>query len=175
MDVFEIACGTGNWTQVLAKRANSVVATDACAAAITAAKGKLETCGNVFLEIVDAYTLESIDRSFDIVFAADWWSHVPKSALFAFLRGVNHLLKAGGKAIFIDMTMIEYFAQEEAHIDDEGNRVSTRTLPDSSRFQVVKNFPTESELRQVLTPFAGDVFYSELCELHRWLLTYTRR
>ena len=69
---------------------------------------------------------------------------------------------------------VVFFAQEEAYLDDEGNRISIRTLPDGSRFQVVKNFPTEGELRETLSPFADDICYCEHDGLRRWLLAYTR-
>ena len=174
-EIIEIACGTGNWTQVLAKRARSVVATDASSTATEVAKRKLPAISNTVFEVADAYALKSMDRVFDVVFAADWWSHVPKSALTEFLSGVHHLLRVGGKAIFLDMMMNDFFAQEEAFQDDDGNRVSIRTLPDGSRFHVVKNFPTEGELREALSLFANDVFYFEHDGLHRWLLTCKRK
>ncbi|MCX6832051.1 MAG: class I SAM-dependent methyltransferase [candidate division Zixibacteria bacterium] len=174
-EVMEIACGTGNWTQVLAKRARLVVATDVNSSAIAAAKRKPLASGNVVFEVADAYSLESMNRVFDVVFAADWWSHVPRSALPKFLGGVHCLLRAGGQAIFLDMMMKEGFAQEKAYFDDEGNRVSIRALPDGGRFHVIKNFPTEGELREALSPFADDIFYYEHDGLRRWLLTGTHK
>ncbi|MBW2119721.1 MAG: class I SAM-dependent methyltransferase, partial [Deltaproteobacteria bacterium] len=78
-DVLEIACGTGNWTQFLAKRARSVLAVDMSPAALKIARTKISEYKNVSLGLANAYSLDGVCDLFDLVFAADWWSHIPKS------------------------------------------------------------------------------------------------
>jgi ubiquinone/menaquinone biosynthesis C-methylase UbiE len=86
--VLEVACGTGNWTQVLAKRAQSVVATDVNASVIEIARTKPYPKSNVVLRVADAYDLGGLCGQFDAAFAADWWSHIPKAWIRPFLDGL---------------------------------------------------------------------------------------
>src|SRR6185312_1614063 len=55
-NVFEIACGTGYWTQRIAKAAASVLATDINQAVIDVAKAKAYEKGNVKFDVADIYT-----------------------------------------------------------------------------------------------------------------------
>jgi ubiquinone/menaquinone biosynthesis C-methylase UbiE len=86
--VLEIACGTGNWTQALARRAASVTATDVSLAALKIARKKLLSYTNISLIQSDAYNLNEIESRFDVLFASDWWSHIPKGALPSFLQTI---------------------------------------------------------------------------------------
>ena len=168
--VLEIACGTGNWTQVLAKRAASVVAIDISPTALTIARSKLSGHENVSLMRGDAYDLDNIGDSFEVLFSADWWSHIPKGMLPAALDSALSTLLPGSKAVFVDMSLGPYFQQEPCFYDKDNNRISLRKLPDGSEFQVVKNFPNESELRETLAPFGRIVNYSEFSALERWMI-----
>jgi demethylmenaquinone methyltransferase/2-methoxy-6-polyprenyl-1,4-benzoquinol methylase len=94
-NVLEIACGTGNWTQVLAKRAHSVVATDISAAAIEMAQRKNQSNRNVIFHVSDAYSLDDIEPGFNAAFAADWWSHIPKSKISPFVSNLHARLITG--------------------------------------------------------------------------------
>lgn len=168
--VLEIACGTGNWTEVLAQRAASVTAIDSSPASLALARSKLAHHQNVTLMESDAYCLKDITDSYQLLFSADWWSHVPKSSLAAFLDSALSRILPGSKAIFTDMTLIDYFRQEACHYDDDNNRISVRRLPDGSEFNVIKNFPSESELKNTLAHYGQVVAYHESSQLGRWLV-----
>ena len=172
-DVLEVACGTGNWTQVLARRARSVTATDVNRSTLDITRDKPFE-GKVTFEQVDAYALEKLPREFDVAFAGDWLSHVPKGAIPKFIRGLHERLQPEAKVIFLDMMPCKEFDAETVSYDDDGNRVSERALLDGDKFFVVKNFPREDELRAVFAPFANDIEYYVDEPLKRWLLIYTR-
>ncbi len=172
-DVLEIACGTGNWTQVLAERAGSVLATDINAPVIEIAQLKSYMNMRVRFEIADAYALGEVDGTFNAAFAADWWSHIPRSMITAFVEGLHNRLRPGANVVFIDMLPRPELELELYHRDDEGNLVRQRRLPDGSEFHVVKNFPTEKELKDIFNGIANNIEYYEDLPLKRWVLTYT--
>jgi ubiquinone/menaquinone biosynthesis C-methylase UbiE len=173
--VLEIACGTGNWTQVLAKRSASVTAMDVSPTALEIAKAKLLSYDNVSLKEADAYDLSCIDGSFDLLFSADWWSHIPKQSLPGFLDSAMGKLAPGSSVAFLDMSMRAFFRNEQCYHDEFDNRVSIRTLPDGSEHRVVKNFPSESEIRDLLTRYGSNVVYYEFQALERWMVVFRRK
>jgi demethylmenaquinone methyltransferase/2-methoxy-6-polyprenyl-1,4-benzoquinol methylase len=174
-DVLEVACGTGNWTQVLSRRARSVVATDLFDGYLDIARAKPYARDNVTFVRADAYRLEGIGGPFDAAFCADWWSHMPRSRIGTFLQALHAHLSPGARTVAVDMMRTEHFDRILSHIDEEGNEVQERDLPNRRRCQVVKNFPTEAELRGLLGPFASRVGYVEHLPLRRWLVSWTAR
>ncbi|MBN1213653.1 MAG: class I SAM-dependent methyltransferase [candidate division Zixibacteria bacterium] len=171
-NVLEIACGTGNWTRVLAGRARSVTATDVSKEHIKIAREKNSDIDKVTYAIIDAYKINELPGEFEIAFAADFWSHIPKSMITPFLEKLHRKVKKKGWVIFLDMLYRKEFDKDGFFYDDEGNRINKRTLPDGSRFRVVKNFPTREELEKQIAGYATHAEYIEDRELMRWLLIY---
>ncbi len=171
-NILEIGCGTGNWTQVLAKKAKSVLATDSSPTAIKIARKKLSEFKNVSLQVSDAYTLDNVAGQFNCLFASDWWSHIPKSKIAVFLKTITAKLVPGAYVLFLDMAWKDFFQNEPYHYDKEGNRISIRSLPDGSEFRVVKNFPTEDEIRDSIIDFGTNIVYKEFAPLKRWLISF---
>jgi ubiquinone/menaquinone biosynthesis C-methylase UbiE len=174
-DVLEIACGTGNWTQVLSRRARSVVATDLIEGYLEGARKKPFQKSNFIFKTADAYTLDGIDGEFTAAFAADWWSHVPLSRTGHFIENLHRKLQPGARVVFLDMLRTPELEKWFSHRDDEGNEVQRRTLPNGKTYRVIKNFPSESELRDRLGKLAVDIEYREDNQLLRWVLTYSTR
>ena len=102
-DLLEIACGTGNWTQVLARRAGSVTAADVNASVLKRAREKPYGPGAVRFEVADAYELDRLPATYSAAFAADWWSHMPKQRIPVFLRALHGRLLPGSRVIIVDM------------------------------------------------------------------------
>ncbi|MDP9415626.1 MAG: class I SAM-dependent methyltransferase [Pseudomonadota bacterium] len=173
-DVLEIACGTGNWTQVLAQRAHSVLATDGSADMLTHARTKSYD-GNVTLALADAYTLDTVQDTYSAAFAADWWSHIPKSAIPLFLHTLHEKLRPSASVLFLDMTYQDYPEFTAYRYDSEGNGITKRGLPNGEEFDVIKNFPTEQELHAYVAEVAEQVRFLEYPTLHRWLFAYILR
>ncbi|MDH4158301.1 MAG: methyltransferase domain-containing protein [candidate division Zixibacteria bacterium] len=171
-DVLEIACGTGNWTQVLARRARSVLATDVNRSCLDIARKKKYESDRVTFRVCDAYRLDQLDGQYQAAFAADWWSHIPNSRIGGFLDGLHARLRPGAAVVFVDMMHRKELDFISTFIDDEGNRVSKRPLPDGRVCHVVKNFPTEEELRACLAGRSRKVHYHEDRKLLRWVVTY---
>lgn len=172
-EVLEIACGTGNWTQVLSKRASSVVATDLFEGYLIEAKKKKYEHDNVVFKIADAYILEGIHGNFNVAFASDWWSHMPNSRIKGFLATLQGKLLSGSKIIIIDMLRTKELDGMFLYFDEEGNDIQKRILPNGKEYRIIKNFPTEDELLANVKPYALHVDYHEDKELKRWILSYT--
>ena len=171
-DVLEIACGTGNWTQVLARRARSVTATDVNESVLDLARRKPYASDRVRFELADAYRLDRLSGSYNVAFAADWWSHIPKSWIPLFLNTLCERLAPDSRVIMIDALPAESLAFLGTYSDKEGNRINLRRLPNGEEFEVVKNFPTEEELMSSAERFGDEVEYRTHDQLRRWMLTF---
>jgi len=167
--VLEIACGTGYWTQHIAPAAARMTATDGTAEPLEFARLRPGTACVSFVH-ADAYALPTSVGSFDAAFAGLWFSHVPISARAAFLDGLHAHLLPGARVLFIDNSAVQLRDFPIAQTDGAGNTYQLRELRDGSVHRVLKNFPTEAELRTLLEPRASVVSYRALDNF--WLLEY---
>lgn len=167
-DVLEVACGTGYWTEVLAASAASVTALDVNEKVLEIARGKPGNAG-VDFRSGDAYALPR-DRLFSGALAVFWWSHVPKERLEIFLEGFHATLAPGGIVCFLDNRYVEGNSTPLSRVDEERNSYQIRALDDGSKHEVLKNFPTEEELRMAVAPWASEIKV-EWAEYY-WMLKY---
>jgi SAM-dependent methyltransferase len=169
VDAFEMACGTGYWTEVLARSAASVVATDINeeVLAIARSKGLAE---RVTFQRADAYALPSLSQRFTAGLSVFWWSHVPKSRIRNFLRGFHRVLSPGARVVFIDNAYVEGSSTPISRTDAQGDTYQIRRLDDGSTHEVLKNFPTEIELRFAVEDSGSEVRVEFL--QYYWILSY---
>jgi demethylmenaquinone methyltransferase/2-methoxy-6-polyprenyl-1,4-benzoquinol methylase len=169
-NVLEIACGTGYWTQLLACSAASVTATDVNDEVLEIARAKPQVQTNVELRREDAYALPSFPQRFSGGLAGFWWSHVPKARLRPFLTGLHRAFAPGATMVFLDNAYVQGSSTPISRRDADGNTYQRRTLSDGSTHEVLKNFPTEEELRYALSGLARNVKVGFLP--HFWVLMY---
>lgn len=169
-DVLEVACGTGYWTEVMAPTASSILATDASGEVLAAANSKSYPLDDLAFAQSDAYSLAAIDGAFTAGFAGFWWSHVPVGGLDAFLETFHAKLDDGARVCFVDNRFVEGSSTPTSHGDEAGNTYQTRTLSDGSEHTVLKNFPTETELRDVVEDYASEIVFRDFT--YYWVLSY---
>ena len=170
--ILEIACGTGNWTQVIAKRAKSVKAIDSSHQSLAIAEKKLSGLKNVTFILRDAYTLERLTHDCNVIFAVDFFSHIPNKQIDSFLASIQNSLPSGTPVLFLEMEEKEIFKDEIYYIDNKGNRVIRRVLPNGNSFEVVKNFQTEAELIDIFSKYGDQITFTKFESLQRWMLYY---
>ena len=166
--VLEVACGTGYWTVLVARTAASIVATDAGEEPMRIAQSKDYAGRDVHFELADAYALSPALGRFDGALAIFWWSHIPLTRIADFLASLHARLQPGARVVLMDNTYIEGSSTPIAERDAEGNTYQLRRLADGSESRVLKNFPTETELRAALAP---NVVRYEALEYY-WLAEY---
>lgn len=169
-DVLEVACGTGYWTQDIAIAARSVLATDVNPEVIQLAKEKAYPEGKVRFRLADAFTLEGVEGRFSAGFAGFWWSHIPRSKLDGFLGNLHRKLGPGCLVVFVDNTPTGTRHAITSQ-DEEGNTYQRRKLESGKEYDVLKNLPTEAELRDRLSGKARNIRYITLT--YYWWLSYT--
>jgi ubiquinone/menaquinone biosynthesis C-methylase UbiE len=169
----EVACGTGYWTVLVARSAASLVATDAGDEPMQIARAKDYGGHGVRFELADAYALPPALGRFDAAFAVFWWSHVPHGRKAAFLASLHARLEPGARVLLMDNRYVEGSSTPIAERDAEGNAYQLRRLADGSESRVLKNFPTEAELRADLAPHAAAFSYRE--GQYYWLAEYELR
>jgi len=167
-DVLEIACGTGYWTQDLADVARSVTAVDINESVLEIARRR-RGAEKVRFEIGDVYALPEVPLS-SACLCAFWWSHIPKGRIGQFLAGLHKKLKPGAIVMFMDNSYVEGNSTRCSRTDAEGNTYQTRTLDNGSTHEVLKNFPTEDELRRAVAVAAESASFRALT--YYWIFTY---
>jgi demethylmenaquinone methyltransferase/2-methoxy-6-polyprenyl-1,4-benzoquinol methylase len=172
-NVFEVACGTGYWTEILARSAASVVATDINEEVLAIARTKAIDTRKVEFRRKDAYALTDLPRRCNAGFSGFWWSHIPRARVRRFLEGFHGILSPGSKVLFMDNAYVEGSSTPISRTDEHGDTYQIRQLDDGSRHEVLKNFPTESELRATVDGLATDVRVESLP--YYWILSYVPR
>jgi 2-polyprenyl-3-methyl-5-hydroxy-6-metoxy-1,4-benzoquinol methylase len=167
--VLEVACGTGYWTQFIARAAAALVATDAIAEPLEFARLRPHT-GNVRFAQADAYALTADLGRFDGAFAGLWFSHVPIESRAVFLESLHSRLLPGARVVFLDNSEVQCLELPIVERDAAGNTYQFRTLQDGTTYRVLKNFASEAELLALV------VLLSTTRRFHRldnfWLLEY---
>jgi demethylmenaquinone methyltransferase/2-methoxy-6-polyprenyl-1,4-benzoquinol methylase len=170
--VLEIACGTGYWTERIAEKATSVLATDINETVIEVAKTKGLSTEQVSFEIADIYNFPAHDK-FECLFGGFIWSHVLLQNLDEFLSTVNRLVKPGGTIVFMDNNYVEGSNHAITKTDDHGNTFQARKLEDDTTHLVLKNFPTEDFLRKKIKGIAGEIRFYNL--KYYWIICCTTK
>jgi demethylmenaquinone methyltransferase/2-methoxy-6-polyprenyl-1,4-benzoquinol methylase len=168
--VLEIACGTGYWTPLIAGQAESVLAVDYNEETLAIARTKPYPKGNVRFQRADAYALPDWKERFSACFAGFWWSHMPLARIDPFLAGLAERLEPGARVAFLDNRYVEGSSTPVSRKDAQGNTYQSRRLADGSTHEVLKNFPTEAELRARLSRFGTEATFTQY--EYYWLATY---
>ena len=145
-DVLELACGTGQWTRVLAERARSVTAVDAAEETLAVARTRTGPSGVRFVR-ADVFSWQPT-RRYDTVFFAFWLSHVPPSRLPAFWDTVAAALAPGGRVVFIDDGP-EVLADEQV-LTGQPSPAVLRTVGAGDTYRIVKVFHDPATLTGTL-------------------------
>jgi SAM-dependent methyltransferase len=171
--LLEIACGTGYWTQFIARSAREVFATDFNAEVLDIAKQKDYGSCKVELLQSDAYSLGNVPPDFNAGFHGFWWSHVPNQKIDNFLQTFHSKFQPGADVVMIDNAYVEGSSIPISRMDSEGNTYQIRKLQDGSEHEVLKNFPSDTALQESLKPFGKDVRVTFL--QYYWIVEYAVR
>lgn len=167
-DVLELACGTGFWTEQIAATAKSVFSTDINPEMIALAKAKNLPAGKVEFALQNINDFQP-ERSFTACFLGFWWSHVGRGDQVRFIAQLREKLGKDTVLVMIDNSYVEGGSTPIARTDEDGNTYQFRTLPDGERYEVMKNFPTDSGLRKKLSPITRELRILRL--EYYWLLS----
>lgn len=168
--VLELACGTGYWTTDIAQVGTSVLATDLDASMIAIATSRGLPADKVRFAIGDAFDVH-VDKTaapFSAVFAGFWWSHVRREEQDRFMQGLRAQVGKDALLVLIDNVYVEGSSTSIARTDLQGNTFQIRLL-DGERFEILKNFPTDSALRKRLGAHLKDIRIQRV--EHYWMLT----
>lgn len=167
-NVFEIACGTGYWTETIAKACSHIVATDVNETALTIAKEKIYGQTKIDFEQLDLWELENRNENFDSVFGGFIWSHILKKDLPRFLNILEKQLDAKGALIFIDNKYVEGSNTPISRADEDGNTYQIRQLQNGEKYEVLKNFPSKEEVNILIKDLPFEMEWTEL--KYYWIL-----
>jgi hypothetical protein len=121
--------------------------------------------------IADVYSLDNIGKKYSAGFAGFLWSHVPVNQRSQLIRSLHAHLAPGAKVIWIDGRYVEGSSTAINRKDDDGNTYQMRKLDDGSLHEVIKNYPTDAELKADFAPFANNIEVKLL--QYFWILSYT--
>ena len=150
--VLELACGTGQWTGLLAEFADELTAVDASPEMLALNAAKV---GDPRVQYVaaDLFALAPEAR-YDSIFFGFWLSHVPPDRFEAFWGLLRGLLAPRGRVFFVDEAA--HGLWDEDWVDRE-RAIARRQLLDGSVHRIVKSLWIPSELQERLRAVGWDV------------------
>ena len=168
--VLELACGTGYWSEVIARGAEQLTALDVNEEVLQIARSKSYPANRVELLQGDCYAPPDFKRRHNALFAGFWWSHVPVEKFDSFLHAVNATVAPGALIAFLDNHYVEGSSTPVSRRDAEGNDYQLRKLDDGSAHEVLKNFPSSEQAFAMLGPRALRPQW--IAFEHYWILSY---
>jgi demethylmenaquinone methyltransferase/2-methoxy-6-polyprenyl-1,4-benzoquinol methylase len=130
--VLELACGTGEWTQLLLRHATSVTAVDASPEMLAIASARVSDERVRFVQ-ADLFTWAP-DRRYDVVFFGFWLSHVPLERFGSFWSLVSDCLETDGRVFFID----DGYRTPDELVYGNSSAIIRRCVNDGTSYRAVK-------------------------------------
>ena len=90
-----------------------------------------------------------------------------------FLFGLNKTLKSGARVVMLDNLYVEGNSTPLTEPDPEGNTYQIRKLVDGSSHRVLKNYPGEFDLCELVAPFGVQPTFTTW--QYYWAFEYTLR
>ena len=146
-DVLELACGTGLWTEQLARENKSVLAVDASPETIAINERRVAST-RVTYQVADIFTWAP-PRQFEAIVAAFWLSHVPHDRFDGFWTMLRTATKRGGQVFLVD-SLFEQSSTATDHRPIDRSGIASRKLNDGREFHIVKVFYDPDELAEKL-------------------------
>jgi len=168
-NVLEIACGTGYWTERIAKTAISVYAIDINKSVLDIARQKGISAEKVTFRQADMNRFTHKGK-FESLFGGFIWSHVLLQDLVKFLDKVNNFVTPNGTIVFMDNNYVLGSNHSITKTDKHGNTFQKRKLENGTSHLVLKNFPTEKFIFQTLSGIATEINIINLT--YYWILSY---
>ena len=137
--ILELACGTGTWTRALLPLGRELTAIDASPEMLSLARQKV---GNAAVQFQQADLFQwQPSQQYDLVFFANWLSHVPPQRLDAFLGTVARAVRPCGSLALVDQYAPLPEDREIIVRDaEEGAIYAKRSLLNGQTFLIVKVF-----------------------------------
>ena len=168
--VFEVACGTGRWTQYVAQVATAVFAIDANENMLEIARKLQYPHDTVTLVRADAYTMNLSSKRFNGGLAGFWISHVDLGRMDQFLKAFHSWLEAGAVVVLFDDMETSDRMSATSRTDKYGNRYEMRTLLNGERFEIIENFISREDLQNLIEGYGTDLHFEKLET--KWFLQY---
>jgi SAM-dependent methyltransferase len=164
--VLELACGAGYWTGAIAQVCDTLLATDANPGLIDLARQRLPG-DTVRWSVVDALDIPAELGEFSAVFIGFLWSNLVRDEQERLLAQLRK--RAGKDALLVMLDDVQAEEETIARTDVQGNTFQIFVSPDGGRYELPKNFPSDSALRKRLSPAVREIKI-ERTE-HYWLAT----
>jgi demethylmenaquinone methyltransferase/2-methoxy-6-polyprenyl-1,4-benzoquinol methylase len=171
--VYEVACGTGYWTQYIAQQARRVYATDINDTPLVLARCRTYGQAQVTFQQADAYTAPAVPETFDAGCAGFWLSHVDLGRMHDFLTAFHMRLERGARVLMFDERLSPRRRLPTSRVDRRGNRYEERQLANGARFEIIKNFYTPQQFQDLFGDNGDNLSYEELD--HFWVFSYRRK
>jgi ubiquinone/menaquinone biosynthesis C-methylase UbiE len=164
--VLELGCGGGYWTSAIAQVCDTVLATDVNPGLIALARERL-AAEKVRWSVVDALDIPAGLGEFTAVFIGFLWSNLVRDEQEKLLELLRKRL---GKDVLL-VLLDDVQAEEEsvARTDAQGNTYQIMVTPEGGRYEIPKNFPSDSALRKRLAPAVREIKIER--SEHYWLAT----
>jgi SAM-dependent methyltransferase len=155
--VLEVACGTGFWTEIVAKAARHVVAVDVSEKMLRVARKRRMRSINVEYIHGDAYALGKIPGEFDGGLANFWFSHIPKARINEFLDGFHKKLGNTAAVFMADNVYIPGIGGQLITRLEIEDTFKLREASDGAKHEVLKNYYNRDTLKRILSPKTSDL------------------
>jgi SAM-dependent methyltransferase len=148
--VAELACGTGWWTERLARTADRLTCIDASPETIEINRARLSSAGLALphYKVADLFEWRPSVK-FEAIFFSFWLSHVPTERFAPFWSSVATALQPGGRVFFID-SLPDQTSTANNHCTPDPDGIQERRLNDGRSFRIVKLFRQPAELTSAL-------------------------
>lgn len=153
-DLLELACGTGWWTEHLARHAAGITAVDASPGVIELNRARVGSPRVRYLQ-ADIFAWEP-DRQYDVVFFSFWLSHVPPERFAPFWELVRRCLRPGGRVFFIDSLSGSTGPVRDPWQAGPDGYTQRRRLNDGREYTVVKVYYRPADLAGRLRALGWD-------------------
>jgi 2-polyprenyl-3-methyl-5-hydroxy-6-metoxy-1,4-benzoquinol methylase len=162
-DVLELASGVGFYSKNFKEQAMNFTASDI--------NSDCSSYHDNFL-VLDAFNL-SLNKTYDIIIANDWFCHVSKPDISNHLTELFSHINDGGSLVFGDQQLGKALNGanwgKNISLDSDKNTVNIRPSPTKINYTIIKNFYTDEEYKS----FYDNVTVKRFNECNRLIVSYS--